>query len=203
MRDRPICLPVLLFVVVLTSLWGCRHRPGDDVRETAESSEPTSEPRPNGPADAGDAPRASLGIDLTTLIENATVRDPKTEELPVLDRLNEPQRVSAEARPNRHVPGQIDTLRTLHYDHVRITVYEVSGGKEILQNVTVTDSRLEALTGVSVGTDRAAVEGMLGEPDERDGDAYVFLQNGPMPTRFYVHFDGDTVGRMEWRFPID
>ena len=196
----------LLLSALLTAVWGCEPRAGKNVPKGAEpSQDDTVGSRPEVQPGTGTAPQASnpLGVDVETLLENAGNRDSETGQLSILDRLNEPKRVSAESRPNRHVPGQIDTLRTLHYDDVQIAVYEVSGGKEILQSVTVTGPSLIAPRGVEVGAGRPAVVDELGEPDEQDGEEYVYLDDGPMPTRFHIQFEGDTVRRMEWRFPID
>lgn len=206
MRYHLFPLRALLLSAVVVGLLGCQPRPGENSPEATDPPADSTVSRHGEQHHGGEASpdgSTSLGIALPTLIDNAADRDPESGQLEVLDRLNEPERVSTESHPNRHVPGQIDTLRTLHYDNVHITIYEVSGGKEILQNVTVTGPRLATAQEVEVGSSRSAVEDRLGDPDERDGDAYVYLENGPMPTRFYIYFAGDTVDRLEWHFAID
>lgn len=206
---------IALIVAVLIVLGGCKSRP-DGAESPAAASDTTdaSSDRALAGIDTADAYRVdldrrdaessgTLGISLRRLIDRAHYREPDAQELSVLDGLSKPKRVSTEAQPNRHVPGQTDTLRTLHYEDARITVYHVSHGKELLHSIALTGPNLESPEGLRVGMTRADVESALGEPPEHQNGAYIYLQNGPMPRRFYVHFDNDVVGRMEWMFPID
>ncbi len=196
-----------LLAVFLVILGGCESRPGEDGIDTTVATRDTADVRRGDVSQTGEdadtGPSAVLGVRLQTLLESGHDREPDTQQLSVLDRLEEPNRVSVDTQANRHTRGQTDTLRTLHYDGAEITVYHVSGGKELLQHVAVTGPELESPEGVRVGMTRREVENMLGEPSEHQNGAHVYLQGEHMPTRFYVYFENDDVSRMEWLFPID
>lgn len=191
---------------------GCESRPGQDdvdldttnVRyDTTVAGNDTAGGDVQRPADGeADDGSASLGVSLQALLEGAESRDPETQQLPILDRLNEPERVSLDTQANRHVPGQTDTLRTLHYDGATVTVLEASG-KELMKDVTVTEPGLRSPQGVQVGMTHAEVENVLGEATERQDGAHVYEEDAPMPTRFYVYYENGDVSRMEWMFAID
>lgn len=198
----------VIFIAALSiGLGGCESRPGQDGDDTSVEVADTAatthgdERRPSKD-EAADA-SASLGVNLVTLLEGADSRDPDTQQLRILDRLNEPDSISIDTQVNRHNPSQVDTLRTLHFDDARITVYEVSGGKELLKNVTVTGSGLDSPEGVRIGMAREEVERALGEADDEQNGALVYVDDGPMPTQLYVYFRNEEAGRMEWLFPID
>lgn len=194
-------------VAALIILFGaCGPEAGDDVVDTTDVARDTSEvfedTPPHDPSTVSE-PSGSLGISLQALLDGARRQSPGPDELAILDRLNEPLRVSIDTQRNRHQPSQVDTLRTHDYDGLELTVYHVAGGKELMKNVTVTGSGLETPQGISIGMSRTDVENVLGAPAEREDGAHVYERDGPMPTRLYVHFDGDRVSEIEWRFPID
>lgn len=146
---------------------------------------------------------AGPGVSLQTILDRAHERDPETGALTLLDRLNEPQSTSAETRQNTHDPSQTDTLRTRRYDGLELTVYHVSGGKEILKNVTVAGSQYQTDQGLSVGMTRSELESLRGQPEERQDGTYIYNLGGGMPTMLHISFSGDEVSRMEWQYPID
>lgn len=204
---------VAVLTVVMIILGACESRPGGGESEPPDAESDTvdlgagdresveRDPPEGDGADPNTAP--GLGISLSELIERGQYRAPGEERLVVLDRLNEPARVTTETQENRHVRGQVDTLRTLHYDGVSVTVYHVSGGRELLHSLTIRSDDIASPEGVRLGMERAEVVRLLGESDENRDGALVYLQDGPMPRRFRVHLDGERVGRMEWIFPID
>ena len=127
--------------------------------------------------------------------------------LVLLDRLGEPERVETEPVENRHVPGQIDTLRTLMFDGLAVEVYAVADGKELLQEVRVTGPGYETAEGLGVGSARAAVRDVLGAPVRTEGDTvtYEVLESpdDPTPTQLHVRYDGDRVAAMTWSYYVD
>lgn len=191
---------ILIILSIVVLIGGCASPQGGDDLDTTTAPPDTAAVD----GDTGEtAPTADLGVDLSTLLEQAHTRSPDTQELTIIDRLNEPARVSIDTQQNRHYPDRTDTLRTLHYDRVDITVHEASGGKELMKNVTVTGSGLISSQGLEVGMTRSEVESTMGQSGDRQNGAYVYEQNGPMPTYLYVHFQNDEVSRLEWQFPID
>lgn len=196
----------------LLILVGCESSPGngeDQIDTTAGPQQPVPDNTITAPpgevqrGENGGTAAADPGVPLQTILDRAYERDPQTQEVTVLDNLNEPRSVHEEPRENRHIPNQTDTLRTLHYDGLDLRVYHVSGGKEILERVSVTSDAYEADDGLSVGMARSDVESLRGAPDERQNGTYVYDLGGELPTMLHVAFSGDEVSRLEWRYPVD
>lgn len=135
--------------------------------------------------------------------------DERTDDgsLVLLDRLGEPRRVETEPVENRHVPGQTDTLRTLVFDGLAVEVYAVADGKELLQEIRVTGEGYETADGLGVGSTRAAVRDVLGEPVRTEGDTVTYEEpetsDDPTPVELHVRYDGDRVAAMTWSYYVD
>lgn len=206
---------VLTIATGLLILVGCESPPGDgedQVDTTAGPQQtipdntvtaPPGEVQRGQQGENGDMSTAEPGVSLQTILDRAYERDPQTQEVTVLDDMNEPQSVDEEPRENRHIPNQTDTLRTLHYDGLDLRVYHVSDGKEILERVTVTSDVFETDDGLAVGMARSDVEALRGGPDERQDGTYVYDLGGELPTMLHVVFSGEEVSQLEWRYPVD
>jgi hypothetical protein len=124
----------------------------------------------------------------------------------LLDRLGEPRRVEAEPVENRHVPGQVDTLRTLVWDGLEVEVYAVADGRELLREVRVTGAGYETAEGLRVGSTRAEVREAFGAPAHAEGDAATYevrdAPDDPTPTQLRVRYDGDRVAAMVWSYYV-
>lgn len=144
------------------------------------------------------------GVSLDALIEAGIDRPPGTDSLPVLDRLRPPLRIEREPHENRHVRGQVDTLRTYVYRGMKFTVYEVAGAsKEIMESLTVVDSRYETEKGLRVGLSREESEVLLDSPDQAQGDTLVYELGSPVPNFLRVSFEKNRISRLEWSFYVD
>lgn len=145
-------------------------------------------------------------VSLPEILDSAFERR-EDGSLAVLDRLGDPRRVEAEPVQNRHDPAQTDTLRTYVYDGLELDVYAVTGGKELLQEVRVTGGGFETAEGLGVGSTRAAVRDVLGEPARTDGDTLTYERTDspedPTPTTLDVRLDGDRVAAMTWQLYVD
>lgn len=126
---------------------------------------------------------------------------------PLLDRLGEPRRVEAQPIENRHVPGQVDTLRTLVFDGLEVEVYAVADGKELLQEIRVTGPGYETAEGLRVGSTRSEVREAFGAPVYSEGDAATYevrsAPDDPTPTQLQIRYDGDRVVAMAWSYYVD
>lgn len=155
---------------------------------------------------AAERSMSSAGVTLPEILDDANERR-ADGSLGILDRLREPQRVEAAPIENRHVEGQTDTLRTLHYDGLTLEVYAVADGKEILQELRVTGEGYETAEGIGVGSTREAVRRALGEPVRSGGDTLTYetatSPDDPTPTTLTVRFDGDRVAALTWTYYVD
>jgi hypothetical protein len=138
----------------------------------------------------------------------AEILDPSVEGRALIARLNAPRRAEAEAFPNRHVPEQVDTLRTLHYDGLTLEFYEVTGGPAFLQTVDVTGGVYETAEGLGVGSTREEVEAVYthstsAEPTDEGHVVTYERADGPAPLTLEVRYVGDEVAAMTWRFYVD
>lgn len=204
---HPIRTITALLVLVL--LAGCGPQQRDTAPDPADTLATSDEAVPaNGnQTDPSGASQARPGVPLSELVEAGRQREPGQQGLPVLDRLNEPARLETEPRENRHVPGQVDTLRTYHYDGLRFEVYDVSDSeRQLMQNVTVMSDAYDPGLGFRVGSTRSEVEAAMGEPGERRSGAYVYdLGESELGAsdQLIVRFDGDRVRELEWSFYVD
>lgn len=197
---RPL-VPLILIAAFLISACESTPQRDADVNDTTATATPPDgqDSAPEDTEGAEDGP----GLSLPAILDRAFQSDPQTQELTLLDDLNEPNNVTSESQRNRHDPNQTDTLRTLQYNGLSLTVYHVSDGKEILESVTVTGDQYETEDGVSVGMTRTQLENVRGAPAQRSGGEYVYNLGGALPTMLHVGFEGERVSRLEWRFPID
>jgi hypothetical protein len=145
-------------------------------------------------------------LDLTAMLDR-TYEQNADGSLVLLDRLGEPRRVEREPIENRHVPGQIDTLRTLAWDGLAVEVYAVADGKELLQEIRVTGPGYETAEGLGVGSTQSAVREAFGEPDRTDGDTVTYevaeSPDDPTPTQLHIRYDGDRVAALSWSYYVD
>jgi hypothetical protein len=145
---------------------------------------------------------------LGTGVPLAALLDPSADARALRERLNEPLRVETEAVPNRHVPGQTDTVRTLVYDGLALELYEVTGGAVFLQEVTVTGEDYETAEGLGVASTRDEVEAVYtnstsAEPTDEGTVVTYERANGPTPVVLRVRYEGDRVAAMTWSFYVD
>jgi hypothetical protein len=122
--------------------------------------------------------------------------------------LGQPDSVAMTVLANRHDPAVTDSVFTLHYDGLIATVHRAGyDGRELLTGLTVLSDRfLQPDTPVRLGASASAVRLALGEPDESDADALVYLCDeclaaGYEAVRF--HLVGDVVRRIEVHYWLD
>lgn len=145
-------------------------------------------------------------IALPVMLDRAHERN-DDGSLVLLDRLGGPERIETEPIENRHVPGQIDTLRTLVFDGLAVEVYAVADGKELLQEIRVTGPGYATADGLGVGSARSAVRDVLGAPVRTEGDRVTYEMpdspDDPTPVELHIRYDGDRVAAMTWSYYVD
>ena len=181
-----------LIVAVLLLVTGCGREPASEApppTETTTEAPPPSTPEP-------------LGMPVSAVVEAAL----NGEDARILDRLAAPDSVSATPRQNRHVPGQMDTVRTHYYPGAALTTYDVTDAPDrFIMKLRVTDEAYQTDEGLRVGTSRENTEDMLGPPDQREDGTYVYeLGEDVAATNLLrIAFEGDMVQRLTWSFYVD
>lgn len=189
---RRFCSPLVLVAVLLAAGCGASDAPApapsgrSEPTDTAASAPPAARPPASAPS-------------LSRLVEAA-----KTGPDAVLDLLPAPRRRSGEAVENRHVPGQMDTLRTYTFDGLTMETHDVAhAASAFVRSLTTTNARYRTDDGLHVGSSRAEVEAALGPPSRREGDTAVYEIGEPTPDVLRIAYDGDVVRRLRWSFYVD
>lgn len=184
--------------LVLIAAWGLVACGGD--------------PAPGAARPAGEAPPVDVraaGAREPARVRLREVLTERGDDAPFLADLPPAHTVHAEPEENRHVPGQIDTVRTYRYDGLTIEAYDVTDGPTFIRRVEVTSGAYETAEGLSVGDGRGEVEAVLGPPVGEDGGTVIYETGGePTPTTVEVRYEPgeDGVQRaasVEWRPYLD
>jgi hypothetical protein len=142
-------------------------------------------------------------VPLQTLIDTNLTTPPDMEHSPVLEQLAPPLFEQHIFYPNHHVPGQMDTIRVLHYDGLVLTIYEVShSNKAFIIYLKVTLPYYQTAEGLQVGDTRAEVEAILGAPDtsKNYSSSYDLSDAGG---KLLVTYRDNRVSGLEWQFYWD
>lgn len=153
-------VPALALLILLGTVAGCgsRESTNDDTsRPTTDSTRAPVTGEPSEPSDWN--AEEWLG---SALLPSGTT----PEE--VVRRFGEPDRRSADPTPNRHIPDQTDSIITLAYDRgLSVTFYAITGGRSLLQSLSVTEAGILPDGPIDVGARWEEVTDLLGAPDGR------------------------------------
>ncbi|HEX7051712.1 MAG TPA: hypothetical protein VF188_16020 [Longimicrobiales bacterium] len=123
----------------------------------------------------------------------------------IIASLGEPDSIQAEPVANRYVPGQTDTIFELSYDGLTATIYHVSGGRDILSEVVVSDNRHLRDPAVRIGMPWPEVRRRLGEPWDASDSTFTYqclsCMGADAPVNIYVR-DG-VVTAIEFAYYVD
>lgn len=121
--------------------------------------------------------------------------------------LPQPRSVRERTVTNAQNPRQRDTLRTLLFPGIAITVYHVSAsGKRFPVAVKVTGRRFRAPDGLRVGLAKRQVRAVLGTPSVTTGDSWRYQEPDPQgaaPFELRVAFRNGHVLALEWSAYVD
>ena len=107
---------------------------------------------------------------------------------------------------NRHDPRWTDTVTTLAYDGLEITVYRVSStGTRFPMAVRVTSSAYRAPDGLRLGMTPSQVRQLLGAPVVARPDALLYrrAEPGGAPYQLTVQLGGGRVTALLWSADLD
>lgn len=157
-----------------------------------------------------DGVATELPLSVEDMVDQASNPTPGQEYPPFLAQLPRADEVETEAVENRHVQGQVDTMRTHRYGAVSIRVYDVSDSpSRIVTRIEVEEDDRETGLPIDVGTDESRVVEELGEPVERQEDRlrYQWPLDGDEPAAapnyLDIYLTAGTVKRIAWEFYYD
>ena len=133
----------------------------------SEASTQEAPPDATGGAPASALPEGCQGLE-RSLLQTAPTR----AELRA--RFGEPDSIAAVTVPNRHVEGVTDTLFTVHYPALIVSIHTPGGGDDLPSSVQVDDNRYVAFPRIGIGAAADSVIAALGEPTRRDPDGLVY-----------------------------
>jgi hypothetical protein len=115
----------------------------------------------------------------------------------------QPDSTAVATEPNRHIPGAVDSLFTVHYPGLLMDIRTPPGSRDMATHVRVTDDRYLAYPGLGMGTSAARVEEVLGEPRERAADylRYQCGEGAEQPVTFRIA--GGRVSAVEIDYYVD
>ena len=157
---------------------------------------PGPEQLPAPPAAAVELPDRDVFVASALLAPGATRAE-------LRERWGEPDSVIARVVPNRHVPGVVDTLFTVHHPGLIVGLHRPGVGGELLSAVTVSSN--DFLRWPVIGASAAAVERELGPADVRAPERLVYhcrtCVAGDDPVELLL--DGDAIVAIRFNYYVD
>lgn len=126
-------------------------------------------------------------------------------EKEIIDSLGQPDSISSKKTPNIHNPEQLDTLRSMHYQGMLVSIYHVNSTeqKDIVTLVRVTFSARALLWGLRVGCSRQQVLDLLGSPAEEGSGEMVYSDEEGYASTIFTLADDGKVTDVRWEYYID
>lgn len=124
-----------------------------------------------------------------------------------LSSLPQPLAVHDRKVANPQDPRRVDTVRTLVYRGLTLTVYRVSStGSRFPLAVEVTDPHYVTRDGLRVGLSARAALAILGQPTAREGSTWVYsvvAPQGSAPYELRLRLEGGRVTDLRWMAYLD
>lgn len=114
-----------------------------------------------------------------------------------------PDSVAATTEPNRHVHDRVDSLFVVHYSGLTSSLRKPGGGEDMVDHVTVTESRFLAYPTIGVGAPEERVIAALGEPTRRTSDSLVYDCGVHVEEPVTFHLVDGLVRRIEIAYYLD
>ncbi len=142
--------------------------------------------------------------EVNAFLEEVLETAPALSYSDLVERLGPPIRVKVEpaAPPNAATPP--DTLRTLIYLGLELTVTEsATSVASPPTRVALTDARYTSPEGLRVGYAESQVLRTLGRPTQREPARLIYEKTDPQRCVLVVFLERSSVSRLEWRFNGD
>lgn len=122
----------------------------------------------------------------------------------VLERLGPPVQVNAEAVADAARTTAPDTLRTLIYYGLELSLYEpAAAATSSLWRMALTDARYTSPDGLRVGFAESQVYAVLGLPTRQEHSRYHYESTPSRPFDLTLIMERRVVSRIEWHFDVE
>ncbi|MGH7449540.1 MAG: hypothetical protein ACRELT_18335 [Longimicrobiales bacterium] len=85
-----------------------------------------------------------------------------------------PDSMIRSVEPNRHVPGALDSLFTVYYPGLAMSIRTPEAARDMATHVHIESNRYLAYPGIGIGTTPERLVDFLGDPSERDQEALTW-----------------------------
>lgn len=194
---RGSCLVTAALLMCALLMSACTR----DVPATDQPGDTTQ--ADTAPAGLPQVPGATAAARLQTYAERALVLESVTRA-GMRERLGPPDSAHSVPTPNRHIPGQTDSIVTVYYPGLAVELYRTDRGAEFVQRADVsTDRWLNFAPGI--GSIAGAVAAALGEPSERTDSTLVFrcIPCSPVDEPITFFLADDRVHRVRFAYYVD
>lgn len=166
---------------LLTAALACAPREGEggDAGEGAPPPPPAAEP--------SEVPEGATARERCRAFHERGLAVPVDSRASLRAALGGPEEVSVATEPNRHIPEATDSVFTVRYPDLVVTIRRVPDGGELTESAMVRDPRHLRYRVLGPGATREGLVEALGEPDAtEDGTLVYACGTGPVdePVRF-------------------
>lgn len=118
--------------------------------------------------------------------------------------LGPPDSVSTTVEPNRHIPDETDTILTLIWPGLSVTLRLAPDGRALVEDAVVRENRFLPWSEPAIGDAADAVIAILGEPEERDDVHLLYVcGSGPVNEPIALELRSDTVRAVAYHYYVD
>jgi len=163
-------------------------------------------------SDAADEVKPPLGTRESSIAENvrALISAPAQHlgksAATIVAALGKPLSISSEDTPNKHQPSQIDRIKTITYEGLVISIYDVVAyEKEMLLSVRMTRNRPGILPAL-IGEDENAIKANYGNSEHVRGTIHDYVLTDGDDTAsdmVSIDFNESKVVTVEWSYFVD
>lgn len=139
---------------------------------------------------------------LQALVDTALTLEPELRLAWFLRQLGEPEHVVSEPFQNLHDPTQIDTIKTLYFPDLQLSIYQVrASGLNILIALRVVSPHYSTQQGLRLGSSRREIEQALGPPLVDDGTLLLYhIWDVDPPHELVFWLEQGRVTMIAWQF---
>lgn len=140
---------------------------------------------------------------LQSLFKLSAKTSTQLDNAAVIALFGQPLQVETFPFPNHHVLGQIDTISIYDYEGLTFSVYTISAsGQAFITDMTVSLPTYTTAIGLRVGSSRAEVENLIGQPKSEKSDE-VSYQLSEANDLLVIVYKNDKISKMLWKFYWD